>query len=287
MRSSTIFASVLAFAASALAQSATPGYAVVAAPSNGEVVPSGKTYTIKWAAGKFTGPATISLMGGNDPTTLQVLNPIATGIDVKAESFAWAVACSLGDQKTYGLKVADQATNGATFQYSFPFEIKGPSCNSASSSTSSSSSSASASATSSAIVSASGYPTLGQSETVSHTKASSYPVQTSSSTITSSISASASTSTSVVSTSIIVSTSAYSNSTTTVKSYTSHSISATTLATQTTPIVYVTQTSVAAGSSSSSAHASSTTSSLPFPTGGASRAGAGLALGLLAAALAL
>ncbi|KAI0185390.1 Ser-Thr-rich glycosyl-phosphatidyl-inositol-anchored membrane family-domain-containing protein [Xylaria flabelliformis] len=278
MRSATIFASVLAFAASALAQAATPGYAVVAAPGNGEVVPSGKTYTIKWSAGKFSGPATISLMGGNDPTTLQVLNPITTGIEVKTESFAWAVPCSLGDQKTYGLKIADQATNGATFQYSFPFQIKGPSCGA------SSSSSASVSATSSVTVSASGYPTKGQSETTSSTKASSYPVQTSSSSSSSVVSTS-STISSIVSTSTIVSSSsAYHNSTT--KSYTSHSISATTLATQSTPIVYITQTS-AVGGSSSSAHATSTTPSLPTATGGASRAGAGLAFGLLAAALAL
>ncbi|KAI0553668.1 Ser-Thr-rich glycosyl-phosphatidyl-inositol-anchored membrane family-domain-containing protein [Xylaria curta] len=268
MRSATIFASVLAFAASALAQAATPGYAVIAAPGNGEVVPSGKTYTIKWSAGKFSGPATISLMGGNDPTTLQVLNPITTGIEVKTESFAWAVPCSLGDQKTYGLKIADQATNGATFQYSFPFQIKGPSCGA------SSSSSASASATSSVTVSASGYPTQGQSETASSTKASSYPVSTISSTTSS-----------VVSTSTIVSSSSAFHNTTT-KSYTSHSISATTLATQTTPIVYVTQTFGAVGGSSS-AHATSTTPSLPTATGGASRAGAGLAFGLLAAALAL
>lgn len=76
MRSSTIFASVLAFAASALAQDATPGYAVVSAPGDGETVPAGKTYTIKWSAGDFTGPATISLMGGETPSTLQVLDPI-------------------------------------------------------------------------------------------------------------------------------------------------------------------------------------------------------------------
>ncbi|KAI1736849.1 Ser-Thr-rich glycosyl-phosphatidyl-inositol-anchored membrane family-domain-containing protein [Xylaria scruposa] len=266
MRSATIFASVLAFAASALAQAATPGYAVIAAPGNGEVVPSGKTYTIKWSAGKFSGPATISLLSGNDPTTLQVMNPITTGIEVKTESFAWAVPCSLGDQKTYGLKIADQATNGATFQYSFPFQIKGPSCGA------SSSSSASVSATSSVSVSASGYPTLSQSETASSTKASSYPVSTISSTTSS-----------VVSTSTIVSSSSAFHNTTT-KSYTSHSISTTTLATQTTPVTYVTQTSGVVGGSSS-AHTTPTTS--PLPTGGASRAGAGLAFGLLAAALAL
>lgn len=68
MRSSTVFASALAFAASAFAQ--TAGYAVMSSPAEGEKVSSGKTFTIKWDAGKFTGPATISLLGGETPSTL-------------------------------------------------------------------------------------------------------------------------------------------------------------------------------------------------------------------------
>lgn len=48
-------------------------------------------------------------------------------VEVKAETFSWDVACSLGEFKTYGIKIADEATKGITFQYSFPFEIKGPS----------------------------------------------------------------------------------------------------------------------------------------------------------------
>lgn len=76
MRSATIFASVLAFAASALAQ--TSGYAVISAPADGEVVPAGKTYTIKWSAGSFSGPATISLLGGASASTLQILNSLAS-----------------------------------------------------------------------------------------------------------------------------------------------------------------------------------------------------------------
>ncbi|KAI0409666.1 Ser-Thr-rich glycosyl-phosphatidyl-inositol-anchored membrane family-domain-containing protein [Xylaria palmicola] len=259
---STIFAAVLAFAASALAQDATPGYAVVSAPGKDEVVPSGKTYTIQWSAGKFTGPATISLMGGNDPSTLVVLDPIATGIDVKDESFSWAVACSLGKEKTYGLKIADQATDGATFQYSFPFEIKGPSCDGTSSS---SATSASASATSSAA----GYPTK-SSSTLVDTVTSGYPVATSTASTTSSSS----------STKVVTSTSAPESSSTSVSKPT------TTLVTSTTPVATVTGV-VSVSSSTSSTPASATTSALPIPTAGATRAGAGLALGLLAAALAL
>lgn len=68
MRSTAVFASALAFAASALAQ--TAGFAVLTSPTQGEKVPSGKTFTIKWEAGKYTGPVTISLLGGDTPTTL-------------------------------------------------------------------------------------------------------------------------------------------------------------------------------------------------------------------------
>lgn len=68
MRSSTVFASALAFAASAFAQ--TAGYAAMSSPTEGAELFSGKVFTIKWEAGKFTGPATISLLGGATPSTL-------------------------------------------------------------------------------------------------------------------------------------------------------------------------------------------------------------------------
>lgn len=274
MRSATVFASVLALATSALAQEATAGYAVVSAPGNGEIVPSGKTYTIQWSAGKFTGPATISLMGGNDPTTLMVLDPIAVKVDVENESYSWSVDCSLGEEKTYGIKIADVATQGETFQYSFPFEIKGPSCGS-DDSTTSSSSSASASATHSA----SGYPTKKPTVTATPTP-SGYPVETISSS-----SSSHSFSTSLHHSNST--TSASSHTSTSVKSTTSVPTTVTTLSTFTTPIVTVTETSVGSGSSSSGIPASSTTASTPIPTAGAAKAGAGFALGLFAAVLAL
>ncbi|KAI1128124.1 Ser-Thr-rich glycosyl-phosphatidyl-inositol-anchored membrane family-domain-containing protein [Nemania abortiva] len=256
MRSATIFASVLAFAASALAQDATAGYAVISAPAKGEVVPAGKTYTIKWSAGKFSGPATISLMGGADAGTLQILNPIATGVEVDNESYSWAVDCSLGEDKTYGIKIADEASEGATFQYSFPFAIKGPAC-------SSSSSSVSASATTSAPgYSVTEYPTA--STTVVSTTSSSIKNST----------------TTVASSSSSVSTPTSKKSTTTAVT------TATTFATVSTPVVTVTEATSAAASTSSAA-ASTTASTSAVPTAGAARTGAGLALGLLAAALAL
>lgn len=57
----------------------------------------------------------------------QPINEIYLAVNVEKESFSWAVDCSLGEDKTYGIKIADEASKGATFQYSFPFEIKGPS----------------------------------------------------------------------------------------------------------------------------------------------------------------
>ncbi|KAJ2995250.1 hypothetical protein NUW58_g1323 [Xylaria curta] len=240
---------------------ATVGYAVVSAPGKGEVVPSGGAYTIKWSAGSFTGLATISLMGGNDPTTLEILSPLAQGIPVENEKFAWAVDCSLGAKKTYGLKIADEATSGEVFQYSFPFQIKGPSCGA------SSSSSAVSSAT------ATGYPTKGSSVTSSAT-APSYPVETSSSFSSSSVHSNSTTS------------AVHSSSSTTVKSST-HVVPTSTLATVTTPVVTVTSTNFPTKTSASSGVPASSTSTTPIPTAGATRAGAGLALGLMAAVLAL
>ncbi|KAI1171223.1 Ser-Thr-rich glycosyl-phosphatidyl-inositol-anchored membrane family-domain-containing protein [Nemania sp. FL0916] len=256
---STIFASVLAFTASALAQDATPGYAVVSAPSKGEEVPSGKAYTIKWSAGKFSGPATISLMGGTGPTTLEILEPIATSVDVKDESFKWSVDCILGVQKTYGIKISDEATKGAVFQYSFPFEIKGPSCSSSSTSD---------------VISASA------------TSYASYPTEVSNST------AAVSTTTVITPTSSSGSSSGSSSSestiTTTVKSSSAHpSSTPTTLATSSIPGITVIETPTSTGSASGTPTASASTSTTPAPTAGATRTGAGLALGLLAAVLAL
>ncbi|OTA55512.1 hypothetical protein K449DRAFT_388197 [Hypoxylon sp. EC38] len=152
MRSTAIFASALAFAASALAQ--TAGFAVLTSPTEGEKVPSGKTFTIKWEAGKYTGPVTISLLGGDSPTTL-VSGPVLATVDVTQQSFAWNVDCSLGKEKTYGIKVTSVSDEN-TFQYSFPFAIDGPSCSSGAGQYPTLGSSSSASAS---VSSAVGYPT--------------------------------------------------------------------------------------------------------------------------------
>ncbi|KAI4869254.1 Ser-Thr-rich glycosyl-phosphatidyl-inositol-anchored membrane family-domain-containing protein [Hypoxylon rubiginosum] len=251
MRSSTVFASALAFAASVFGQ--TEGYAVMTSPTKGSSVPSGKTFTIEWEAGKFTGPATISLLGGDSPTTL-VPGATLGSVDVTAGSFAWDVDCSLGKEKTYGIKITSTSDAG-TFQYSFPFAIAGPSCSSG----------------------AGSYPTLGSSssssEVVSSTSTESSTAATSSTsapsypTITSSGSSSViSTSSSIISTSsattIVISTSSAipvgNLSTTAVPSY-----SATTI---------VTSTSAAVVTPSGSA---TTTSSVPVATGAANSAAAG------------
>ncbi|KAI1643920.1 Ser-Thr-rich glycosyl-phosphatidyl-inositol-anchored membrane family-domain-containing protein [Daldinia loculata] len=183
MRSTTAFASALAFAASAFAQ--TPGYAVLTSPADGQQVASGKTFTIKWEAGQYTGPATITLLGGETPTTL-IPGPVLATVDVSEGTFSWTVDCALGTDKTYGIKIASVA-NSATFQYSFPFAIAGPSCSNGAGETSKSSSASVASVASSS--SAGGYPTEGY-------PTQGYPTLTSSSVISS---ASSSASSSVIS----------------------------------------------------------------------------------------
>jgi hypothetical protein len=80
MRSAaTVFASVLASAALAFAQDEpTSSYADIYIPESNQVIPSGKQYTIQWDAREQTGPATLILLGGNDPATLQVLSTVAS-----------------------------------------------------------------------------------------------------------------------------------------------------------------------------------------------------------------
>lgn len=169
MRSTAVFASALAFAASALAQ--TPGFAVLTSPTQGEKVPSGKTFTIKWEAGKYTGPVTISLLGGDTPTTL-IPGPVLATVDVTEQSLAWNVDCSLGKEKTYGIKVTSVSDEN-TFQYSFPFAIDGPSCSSGAGQYPTLGSSSSIASSASSTV---GYPT--SSEAASYptsSEAASYP----------------------------------------------------------------------------------------------------------------
>ncbi|KAI1334757.1 Ser-Thr-rich glycosyl-phosphatidyl-inositol-anchored membrane family-domain-containing protein [Xylariaceae sp. FL0016] len=151
MRSAAVVASVLAFAASTMAQ--VPGFAVMTSPANEQTVEAGETFTIVWQPGAYTGSATIELIGGATQNTQIPLKTLAT-IDLTTGSYAWAVDCSLGDAAVYGLKIVSTA-NTATFQYSFPFHID--SCSDA---TTSSSSTSSASSSTSVVV----YPASSTSE---------------------------------------------------------------------------------------------------------------------------
>ncbi|KAI2613903.1 Ser-Thr-rich glycosyl-phosphatidyl-inositol-anchored membrane family-domain-containing protein [Hypoxylon fragiforme] len=163
MRSAGLFAAAMAFAASVIAQ--TPGYAVISQPGEGSSLPSGKEFEIKWEAGAFTGPATISLLAGESPTTLQAGATIGT-VDVASNKFTWKLDCSLGTDKTYGIKITS-AADPNTFQYSFPFAISGPSCGAAETS-------ATASASASVSATKDGYATEGTTASSSTVSISSY-----------------------------------------------------------------------------------------------------------------
>lgn len=267
MRSTTVFVSALSFAVSAMAQ--TEGFAAMSAPSEGESVPAGKTYTIVWEAGKATGPIDIVIMAGPTPAKLQLGDKIASNVDVTAGSFEWKVDCSLGDQETYGLDIISVAEPG-TFQYSFPFHIDNSGCGS------SGSSSSSAASDSSATASASTYPTSDisssasakPSETVSE-KPSTASATSASVTVTSSVS--------VPESSSAAGTASASASVTSAVP----SPSVTSAPTGSTTLVATT---------SSTSQGSSTASTTPIPTGAAPKNAAGsLALvgGLAAAIFAL
>ncbi|RYP24823.1 hypothetical protein DL765_000369 [Monosporascus sp. GIB2] len=125
MRSVAVVASSLAFVASVTAQ--VPGFAAMSAPAEGEQVPAGSTYTIKWEAGQYTGNVKISLLGGATPETLEVDGVIASSVRITDESYNWNVDCKLGEKATYGIQITDEA-DPATFQYSFPFHIDNSKC---------------------------------------------------------------------------------------------------------------------------------------------------------------
>ncbi|KAI5861720.1 Ser-Thr-rich glycosyl-phosphatidyl-inositol-anchored membrane family-domain-containing protein [Durotheca rogersii] len=255
MRSTSIFATALAFAASAFAQ--TPGYAVVTSPTEGQTVAAGQPFSIVWQAGQYTGAAQISLLGGETPTTLVPGPVIASSVDITTGSFTWDVPSSLGSEKTYGIKITD-LQDGAIFQYSFPFTI------------SASSSGGAGEQSASATTGAPQYPTL---PPVSSTIVSSSEVISSSS-------SAAVSSTSVPSYPTL--------SVTTSKSYptTTPSGNLSSIATPTYPTTVLTSTSAPSGPAASA----TTTAATPIPTAGASSAAASsLALlgGLIAAFMAL
>ena len=76
MHSTTIAASALAFAASAMAQVA--GFAVMSSPAKDEDVPAGSNFNIKWTAGEYSGPVDLTIMNGQTPETLQLGSKIAS-----------------------------------------------------------------------------------------------------------------------------------------------------------------------------------------------------------------
>jgi hypothetical protein len=116
-------AAVLAFATTGLCQVA--GFNVITNPEKGEQVPAGSTYQIVWQpSADQPGDITIGLMGGASPSTLDIIETIATGVDSSAGSYSWEVSAKLGDLATYGIKITLESDKD-TFQYGFPFQIVG------------------------------------------------------------------------------------------------------------------------------------------------------------------
>lgn len=77
MRFAVSAAAILAFVSSALAQ--TADFDSVSKPEKNEEVAAGSTYVVTWTApAKYSGKVSISLLGGNDPSTLQVVDTVAS-----------------------------------------------------------------------------------------------------------------------------------------------------------------------------------------------------------------
>jgi hypothetical protein len=122
MRFTLSTAAFLAFASSVLAQ--TANFDVVTSPKKDEVVAAGATYTIVWEPDtKHPGTVSLSLLGGETPSTLDTLATLKTGVASSAGKFEWAVDSTLGKDKTYGIQITLESDK-KVFQYSFPFQIK-------------------------------------------------------------------------------------------------------------------------------------------------------------------
>lgn len=173
-------AAVLALATSLVqAGDPTPGFLPITKPTQGEEVAAGSTYEIVWepSTGKYDGTVTIGLLGGDSPSTLDIVDTLAKGVDPSTGSYSWAVSSSLGKKKTYGIKISLDS-DPTIFQYGFPFKIVADSSSSGSSS--SSSATASASATSSSSASASETATETSSSATESTSASGSSTRTTS-----------------------------------------------------------------------------------------------------------
>ncbi|KAK0731294.1 Ser-Thr-rich glycosyl-phosphatidyl-inositol-anchored membrane family-domain-containing protein [Lasiosphaeris hirsuta] len=116
-------AAIFALASVVLGQ--TEGFDAISKPTKDEKVPAGSTYNIVWApTSKFTGPITITLLGGASPGLLDTIETIAKGVDNSKGSFDWKVGNTLGDKVTYGIQISWEE-DATIFQYSFPFKIVG------------------------------------------------------------------------------------------------------------------------------------------------------------------
>ncbi|CAH0016196.1 unnamed protein product [Clonostachys rhizophaga] len=124
MRFFSAAAAVLAFAASAFAQ--TPDFDPVYTPAEGTVVQAGQPFKVTWSApAKYQGGSIkIHLIGGNDANTLVKIGDLASGVKNSDLSWTWNVASDLGDKPAYGLVFTWEADT-SIFQYSQRFSIKG------------------------------------------------------------------------------------------------------------------------------------------------------------------
>jgi hypothetical protein len=124
MRVFSAAAAVLAFAASALAQ--TADFDPIYSPAEGTVVQAGQPFKVTWSApAKYqSGTVSISLIGGADANTLVPIgDALATGVQNSALSWTWNVDSKLGDKAAYGLVFRWEADT-SIYQYSQRFSIK-------------------------------------------------------------------------------------------------------------------------------------------------------------------
>ena len=87
---------------------------VLTSPNGGEVWTVGATYPITWTSSQLAGVVNLTLAGTNDPNGLTI--PIAAGIPVAGQSFAWTIPNAIPPGANYRVRIALVSPDGVLIQ---------------------------------------------------------------------------------------------------------------------------------------------------------------------------
>lgn len=87
---------------------------VLTSPNGGEVWTVGNTYPITWLSADLAGFVSLTLLGANNPASATI--PIAMGVPVADQSFAWTIPDFVPPGTNYRVRIALSSSNGVLVQ---------------------------------------------------------------------------------------------------------------------------------------------------------------------------